>query len=127
MTVSHGPMTVLCVVNDLFFEAKLGEVLRTLGVPAAFAKSAEGLGKRLAATPRPALAIVDVQAKGLDGAEAIRTLAATGAPVIAYFSHVYAEEEERARAAGATEVMTKGELVKRLPDIAGNLPRAPLS
>lgn len=114
-------MTVLCVVNDLFFEAKLGEVLRTLGIPAVFAKSADGLAKRLADVPAPALAIVDVQAKGLDGAEAIRRLAATGAPVIAYFSHVYAEEEQRARDAGATQVMSKGELVKRLPEIAAGI------
>ena len=47
VTENPRPAKVFAVVNDLFFEAKIGEVLRTLGIPIAFAKSEDGLSRRL--------------------------------------------------------------------------------
>jgi CheY-like chemotaxis protein len=113
------PEKVIAVVNDLFFEAKIGEVLRTLGIPIVFAKSEEGLAKRLAEV-RPALAIVDVAARGIDGFAAIERLRAAAdppPPVIAFISHVSPEDGARAKALGATAVYAKSQLVRELPEL----------
>ena len=113
-------MKVLLVVNDLFFEAKIGEVLRSLGVPSGTAKSEEGLGKRLAEF-RPALAFVDLGAKGIDPGRAIAALRGApgleGLPIVAFMSHVRPEDGALARTLGASEVYPKSELARRLPDI----------
>ena len=111
---------VLLVVNDLFFEAKIGEVLRALGVPAAVAKSEDSLAKRLAEA-RPALAFVDLGAKGVDGKRAIealrRTAPAGALRIVAFLSHLHPEDAPAARALGADEVLAKSALVQALPDI----------
>jgi CheY-like chemotaxis protein len=114
--MSEPAGTVLLVVNDLFFEAKIGEVLRTLGAPFAVAKSADGVSRRLAESA-PAVAFVDMGAKGVDGEKTIEAARAAGAPVIAFISHVDVEAGRRARALGATEVMAKSELARRLPEL----------
>jgi CheY-like chemotaxis protein len=116
VTENARPAKVFAVVNDLFFEAKIGEVLRTLGVPVAFAKSEDGLAKRLAEA-RPVLAIVDMGARGIDGLAAIARLRAEDAPVIAFISHVRPEDAQAAKAAGATEAWAKSQLVHELPDV----------
>jgi CheY-like chemotaxis protein len=114
------PATVLLVVNDLFFEAKIGEVLRSLGAPAAVAKSEDALARRLA-EERPVLAFVDVGAKGVDGRraiEAIRRAAPAGeARIVAFISHVRPEDGDLARSLGADEVYAKSALVRALPDL----------
>lgn len=130
------PPKVLAVVNDLFFEAKIGEVLRTLGIPAVFAKSEEGLARRLAEI-RPVLGLVDCGAHGIDGVAAIaRIRAAAGAepgaepvPVYAFISHIHPEDAARATAGGATAAFAKSQLVRELPDLvmkhAGHLATLP--
>jgi CheY-like chemotaxis protein len=129
MAENERPRKVFAVVNDLFFEAKIGEVLRTLGIPIAFAKSEDGLAKRLAEA-RPALAIVDVGARGIDALAAIRRLRAEGAKVVAFVSHVNEEQRAAAEAAGADRVLAKSALARELPEIveahAGEL-RGPAS
>jgi DNA-binding NarL/FixJ family response regulator len=120
-----GP--VLLLVNDLFFEAKLGEVLRALGVAAAVAKSEDSLRARLSEAPPP-LAFVDLGAKGFDGTRAIaaiRAAAGPGARIVAFLSHLHPEEAPRARAAGADEVLAKSALVQALPDIVRACAAAP--
>jgi CheY-like chemotaxis protein len=123
-----APEKVIAIVNDLFFEAKIGEVLRTLGIPVAFAKSEDGLAKRLAEV-RPALGIVDVGARGIDAVAAIRRLRALPAPVVAFISHVQADDAARAREAGADAVYAKSGLVRELPELvmkyAGRLASGP--
>jgi len=112
------PVRVLAVVNDLFFEAKIGEVLRTLGAPALFAKSEAGLARRLGEC-RPALALVDMGAKGLDGEAAVRAIRAAhpAAWVTAFVSHVDADAKARALAAGADDAWAKSRLARELPDL----------
>jgi CheY-like chemotaxis protein len=121
----------LAAVNDLFFEAKLGEVLRASGVPVAFVKTAEGLERRLE-EGRPLLALVDMGARGLDGEAAIRRLRALDAalPILAFHSHVDEEARARARDAGATDAWAKSRLARELPEwiarhAASAAPRGP--
>ena len=122
------PAKVFAIVNDLFFEAKIGEVLRTLGIPIAFAKSEDGLTKRLAEA-RPILAIVDMGARGVDALAAIGRLRAEDAHVIAFISHVHPEDSKKAKDAGAAECFAKSQLVRELPDVvrkfAGHLAAPP--
>jgi DNA-binding NarL/FixJ family response regulator len=111
---------VLLVVQDLFFEAKIGEVLRTLGRPFAVAKSEGALGARLA-EGRCALAFVDYEAKAIPGATAIERIRAAAGPagtrIVAFISHVRPEERGLARALGADEVHAKSALVRLLPEL----------
>ncbi len=110
------------MVNDLFFEAKIGEVLRSLGVPACFAKSNQGLEKRLA-EGRPALALVDLGARGVDpllAIQYIRTDAEHGGlnvPVVAFVAHVLRGEAEAVRELGVVEIYAKSQLVRYLPEM----------
>jgi CheY-like chemotaxis protein len=119
--MAGAPATkVLLVVDDLFFEAKIGEVLRTLGVPAAVAKSEDALGRLLAEGETP-LAFVDVGARRLSGRRAIeeirRAAPPTGTRIVAFVSHVRPEQAQAARALGADDVLARSALVAALPDL----------
>lgn len=68
-------------------------------------------GVRLAAEERPDLILMDIQLPGLDGYEAMRqikgdpTLAAI--PIIAVTSYALSGDEDKARAAGCDDYVTK--------------------
>jgi len=111
---------VLLVLNDLFFEAKIGEVLRTLGVPFAIARSNEQFAKRLEEDD-PALAIVDLGARGIEPFLAIQYVRTDERwqrlPVVSFGAHVVREQHEEARSLGVSEAVAKSKLDRFLPDI----------
>jgi CheY-like chemotaxis protein len=116
------PEKALLIVNDLFFEAKIGEVLRALGVPYAVAKSEDGLVKRLEEIA-PALVFLDLGAKGIEPARAVERLRAgvpPGAPaprIVAFAAHADPAEVARGRTIGAEDVLARGGLARALPEI----------
>jgi DNA-binding NarL/FixJ family response regulator len=119
--MAERPEKVLLIVNDLFFEAKIGEVLRTLGVPWGSAKSEEGIARRLSEM-KPALVFIDLGARGVDAARAaglVRAAVAPGEapPIVAFASHADSVEVARGRGLGAAEVLAKSGLVRALPDL----------
>ena len=115
---------VLALVDDLFFQARLGETARKLGVTLKTVSTGATLVKMLEAAPDgvpgdlPRLVIVDLNAR--QGAvEAIEQLQRSGnpIPVIGFLSHVQTELAERARAAGCKQVMPRSSFTANLSEI----------
>jgi DNA-binding NarL/FixJ family response regulator len=109
---------ILALVSDLFFSAKIRETAAQLGVPCEIARDPGRLASR-AAEAGPSLVIVDMNLRGGDPAEGIRRVRA-GAPelpIVAFFQHTDAALHQAAVDAGSSEVLTRGQLSKRLPDL----------
>jgi CheY-like chemotaxis protein len=125
---------VLVLVDDLFFGTRIAETARHVGVeleavstgnalvekalPDAGASSAAGAQR--VATQKPALIVVDLNAR-TDALDALTRLQAAGnqTPVVAFLSHVQTELAERARAAGCSEVMPRSRFTQELAAILG--------
>jgi DNA-binding NarL/FixJ family response regulator len=107
---------VVAFVDDLFFQSKLLETARHVGVEL----SCVGTGEALLAqvqTGALALVVVDLNARS-NPLAAIELLAACSpAPVVAFLSHVQVDLAERARRAGCREVMPRSQFTRELPQI----------
>jgi CheY-like chemotaxis protein len=121
---ANGTTDVLALVDDLFFQAKLTETARKIGVTLKTVSSGAALAKMLETAPDgarvdlPRLVIVDLNAR--QGAvEAIEQLQRSGnpIPVIGFLSHVQTELAERARAAGCKQVMPRSSFTANLSEI----------
>jgi CheY-like chemotaxis protein len=121
---ANGATDVLALVDDLFFQARLAETARKLGVKLKTVSTGATLVKMLEAAPDgvpgdlPRLVIVDLNAR--QGAvEAIEQLQRSGnpIPVIGFLSHVQTELAERARAAGCKQVMPRSSFTANLSEI----------
>ena len=111
-------MTIAALCTDLFFASRIAEVAKTLGVTCLGARDVATLLTR-ARGDAPTLVIVDMILRDADAALAIRTLRADAATrdarIVAFLPHVEEALAEAAHAAGAHEVLTRGQLTKRLP------------
>jgi CheY-like chemotaxis protein len=121
---ANGTTDVLALVDDLFFQARLAETARKLGVTLKTVSTGAALVKTLEAAPDgvpgdlPRLVIVDLNAR--QGAvEAIEELQRSGnpIPVIGFLSHVQTELAERARTAGCKQVMPRSSFTANLSEI----------
>lgn len=116
---------VLALVDDLFFQAKLAETARKLGVNLKTVSTGAALVGALegaASIGQPRLVVVDLNAR--QGAlEAIEQLQRSGnpVPVIGFLSHVQTELAERARAAGCKQVMARSSFTMNLSEILGQV------
>jgi CheY-like chemotaxis protein len=121
---ANSTTDVLALVDDLFFQAKLTETARKLGVTLKTVSTGTALVKALEATPGrtvsdlPRLVVVDLNAR--QGAmEAIEQLQRSGnpIPVIGFLSHVQTELAQRAQAAGCKQVMPRSSFTANLAEI----------
>jgi DNA-binding NarL/FixJ family response regulator len=135
---AKGTTDVLALVDDLFFQAKLVETARKLGVTlktvstgGALVKFLEGASEvgasegapdgapdGAARADLPRLVVVDLNAR--QGAlEAIEQLHRSGnpIPVIGFLSHVQTELAQRAQAAGCKQVMPRSSFTANLAEI----------
>jgi CheY-like chemotaxis protein len=108
--------------TDLIFTSKITEVARTLGVTCLGARDVDSLlaRARTQATAAPiGLVIVDMVLRDADAAVAIRALRADpsthAARIVAFLPHERDDLRDAATAAGATSVLTRGQLAKQLP------------
>lgn len=111
--------TVLVVVDDLFFSAKIGETIRQLGSVPRFAAELSEIPDE-SGCGLPAAIIVDLDLSRTDAVGLISHLKADEAtrdvPMMAYGRHTRPETFERARAAGCERAVPRSEFVKRLPE-----------
>jgi CheY-like chemotaxis protein len=108
---------VVALVDDIFFQAKISETARQVGVRLKTCATADAFVAEIAAST-PRLLIIDLNARA-DGFAAIAA-AQTGArnvPLIAFLSHVQTELAERARTAGSVEVMPRSKFTRELATI----------
>ncbi|HLY30468.1 MAG TPA: hypothetical protein VKQ36_05540 [Ktedonobacterales bacterium] len=122
-----APLALL-LENDLFFVVKVRDTLKRLGYRMYTARTLADFQQRAQASgdDRPALALVNISARGIAWEEAIRAAREAGAPVVAYGSHVDVAAQEAARQAGATSVIANSKLASDLPGVITRaLQRAP--
>jgi len=104
------------LMDDLFFQMKVAETAKHLGVEFKVATTAEALLNLLDAPTK--LLIVDLNARSQPVAT-IEKLRATHKElrVVAFLSHVQTELAAQARAAGATEVVPRSVFTQNLAAI----------
>lgn len=108
---------VVALVDDLFFQAKLIETARQLGIELRSCTTPDALLAEVA-KEAPKLVVVDLNARN-QPIEAIERMKAeaNGIPLVAFLSHVQVELAERARAAGCSEVMPRSQFTRNLATI----------
>jgi DNA-binding NarL/FixJ family response regulator len=108
---------VVALVDDLFFQAKLMETAKHLGVELHTCATPEALMTEVAAHA-PKLVVVDLNARS-NPLRAIEGMGRSAAsiPLIAFLSHVQTDLAERARAAGCTNVMPRSKFTRELATI----------
>jgi len=107
---------VVAYMDDLFFQMKLAETARHLGLEVKVAQNADALLQLL--EPPPRLVIVDLNAKSspLAAVERLRTTQ-PGLRVIGFLSHVQTDLAERAKAVGFDQIMPRSQFSMNLPQI----------
>jgi len=108
---------VLALIDDLFFQAKLIETAKQLGIEVRVCGTPDALVAE-AAKAAPKLLVVDLNARNapLDAIERLKSVA-RGIPLVAFLSHVQVDLAERARAAGCSEVMPRSQFTRDLATI----------
>jgi DNA-binding NarL/FixJ family response regulator len=108
---------VVALVDDLFFQAKLLETAKQLGIELRTFASPDALIAEIA-NDAPKLVVVDLNARDnpLGTIERIYAMAAR-IPLIGFLSHVQVELGERARAAGCRDVMPRSNFTRDLATI----------
>lgn len=108
---------VVALVDDLFFQSKLLETAKRVGVDLRACSTADALASEISAHA-PRLVVVDLNAQS-DPLEAVRRVKSSGReiPLIAYLSHVQTDLAESARAAGCRDVMPRSKFTRDLATI----------
>jgi CheY-like chemotaxis protein len=107
---------VVGLMDDLFFQMKVAETAKHLGLEFKVAANGDVLSTML--EPPTKLIIIDLNAKS-DPVATIARLRATQKqlPVISFLSHVQTELAAQAKAAGSTEVMPRSVFTQNLARI----------
>jgi CheY-like chemotaxis protein len=110
---------ILALVDDLFFQTKMVETAKQLGVQLRTCSTADALLREVEKDP-PKLVVVDLNGRN-DPIGAIARLKAgrRDVPLLGFFSHVQADLAERARAAGCRDVMPRSKFTRDLATILG--------
>jgi DNA-binding NarL/FixJ family response regulator len=116
---------VLALVDDLFFQMKLVETAKQLGVELRACSTADALATEIAKSS-PRLVIVDLNARS-NPLGAVERVASDSPQIslIGFLSHVQVDLAQRARAAGCADVMPRSKLTRDLATILGKTKSQP--
>lgn len=111
--------SILSVVSDLFFVAKMNETAKQLGITLKNVSSEAVLLEK--AKEKPALIVFDLNFSAMRPVELIAKLKADAElreiPLLAFLSHVQVDLQKAAREAGCDEVMPRSAFSADLPRI----------
>jgi len=109
---------VVALMDDLFFQMKVAETAKHLGVELKVATNGDALLTLL--EPPPQLVIVDLNARSqpIQAIERVRA-GQNSVRMVAFLSHVQTELAAQARAAGCDEVMPRSSFTQNLAAILG--------
>jgi hypothetical protein len=116
LVIPSASASVVAVVPDLFFVARIGETARLAGVPLQFAKTPEALDVVLPFRPR--FVLVDLTA-ALDYDRILTAAERAGVPVLGFTTHALARQTQPWHDRCA-RVVTKETLTKELPNLLKN-------
>ena len=107
---------VVALMDDLFFQMKVAETAKHLGIEFKVATTQDALLGLL--QPPPRMVIVDLNARS-GAIQAIEKLRAVQPDlrVVAFLSHVQRDLAAQAQQAGCSEVMPRSAFTQRLPEI----------
>jgi len=107
---------VVALMDDLFFQMKVAETAKHIGVELRVATNTDALIGLL--DPLPQLVIVDLNSRSqpIQAIEKVRA-ALPHLPVIGFLSHVQRELAVQAQNAGCSEVMPRSAFTQRLAEI----------
>nr|MBI3612669.1 response regulator [Nitrospirota bacterium] len=113
-------MIILVAVNDIFFYAKLRDVLRAGGYTIERARSQDEVAAKSQAL-RPAALVLNMNDPGLDGLQALAQLKANdqlpALPVLAFANHEEVETWQRAKELGVTKIVSRNEFSSRTREL----------
>ena len=116
---NQGSKTILAVVSDLFFSAKINEAAKRAGVTLQYVTTEKDLLEKAAADP--ALIIFDLNFEAVRPIELIRKLKGTDAlkhiSLLSYVSHVQTDLKTLAREAGCDTVIPRSAFSMNLRQI----------
>lgn len=120
---ADAPTRIVCVIEDLFFLAKVQETARKLNVKVDFVKSDKELLERATSNGHDQLSLIIVDLNNA-GAKPLTTipklkskLKGKGTSIIGYLSHVQGELKVKAQEAGFDAVMPRSALSQNLAQI----------
>lgn len=107
---------VVALMDDLFFQMKLAETAKQLGVEVKVATNGDALMGLMQSAPK--LVIVDLNARSqpLQAIEKVRQNN-KDVRVVAFLSHVQTQLAAQAQAAGCTEVLPRSSFTQNLASI----------
>ena len=109
---------IVALMDDLFFQMKVAETAKQLGLELKVAANGEALQGLL--EPPPKLVIVDLNARSQPIAAIARLRSVQkDLPVVGFLSHVQRELAEQAQAAGCNQVMPRSAFTQNLAAILG--------
>jgi len=112
--------SVIAVVDDLFFGAKILETAERLNVSLRLVRSPEELEAQARAY-RPGLLIFDLNAESCQPLQAIRRVKANpelkNTPALGFYSHVQHDLKAAAAEAGCDRIMARSAFTAQLPEL----------
>lgn len=115
--------TVVALVDDLFFLAKIRETAKVIGVKVVTCDTRRGAAA--IAEAEPAGIFLDLNCRSLPAVDWIRTLkadpATQGIRITGFVSHVQEQLISDARAAGCDQVMARSAFTQQLPNLLRRL------
>jgi DNA-binding NarL/FixJ family response regulator len=108
---------VLALLDDLFFEAKITETAKHMGVAVRVCTSPDALLDEMT-REKPNLIVVDLNARCQPVEKLAQIQSAAGAvPLVSFLSHVQTDLAQRARAAGCRTIMARSQFTRDLATI----------
>jgi CheY-like chemotaxis protein len=115
--------TIVALVEDLFFLAKIRETAKAVGVTVVTYDARRG--SAAIAEAQPQAIILDLNSRGLSAVDWIRALKSDPATspirIVGFVSHVQEGLISAARAAGCDSVMARSAFTQQLPDLLRRL------
>jgi DNA-binding NarL/FixJ family response regulator len=107
----------LAFVDDIFFQAKIRETAKLVGVDVHFCTTPDALFAEMD-REKPNLVMIDLNARNnpLDAIARVRAFSAD-LPVVGFLSHVQLDLAEKARVAGCPSVMPRSKFTHSLATI----------
>ena len=117
-----APTRIFCLIDDLFFLAKIQEVARKLNVKVEFVKSEKEISERYGEEneEKPSLIIVDLNSnniKPLPMISKLRSKFKKATSIVGFVSHVQGDLKVKAQEAGCDVVMPRSAFSQNLPSI----------
>src|SRR5215471_18354831 len=117
-----APTRIFCLIDDLFFLAKVQEVARKLNVKVEFVKSEKEFDEREGqdGEEKPSLIIVDLNSnsiKPLPVISKLRSRFKKSTSIVGFVSHVQGDLKVKAQEAGCDVVMPRSAFSQNLPSI----------